>query len=194
MKRTTAIVHISTIIMLAAVLFVGNSVANKYSGVIDLYLSKSTTNYDTTEAANALAEGKELATEFVENGAVLLKNDNATLPLTKPNINVFGWGGCDNGFLYQGGGSSEGGYSADKISLYQSLRNANFKINENLASAYNSLSYRREGSPDSDQFSVYYRLYEPGQDFYTDSLMSEAKSFSDTALIVLSRRATEGDD
>jgi beta-glucosidase len=194
MKRTTAIVHISTIIMLATVLFVGNSVANKYSGVIDLYLSKSTTNYDTTEAENALAEGKDLATEFVENGAVLLKNDNNTLPLKQPNINIFGWSGCDNGFLYQGGGSSEGGYSADKVSLYQSFRNAGFKINEDLATSYNNLSYRREGSPDSDQFSVYYRLYEPGQDFYTDSLMTEAKSFSDTALIVLSRRATEGDD
>jgi beta-glucosidase len=194
MKRTTAIVHISTIIMLAAILFVGNSVANKYSGVIDLYLSKSTTNYDTAPAQNALAEGKELANEFVENGAVLLKNDSNTLPLTQPNLNIFGWSGSDNGFLYQGGGSSEGGYSADKVSLYQAFRNAGFHINEDLAASYNSLSYRREGSPDSDQFSVYYRLYEPGQDFYTDSLMSEAKSFSDTAVIVFSRRATEGDD
>jgi beta-glucosidase len=194
MKRTTAIVNFSTIIMLSAVLLVGNMVANKYSGVIDLYLSKSTVDYDTEEAVTALAEGKELANEFVENGEVLLKNDNSTLPLTAPNINIFGWGGCDNGFLYQGGGSSEGGYSDDKITLYQAFRNAGFNINEDLATTYNDLSYRREGSPDSDQFSVYYRLYEPSDSFYTDDLMSEAKSFSDTAVMVFSRRATEGDD
>lgn len=123
-----------------------------------------------------------------------LKNSNNCLPLSSPNISIFGWGGSDNGFLYQGGGSSQGGYDTDKVSLYQGFRNAGFNVNESLCSAYNSLSYRREGAPDSDQFSIYYRLYEPKENFYTDSLMNQAKSFSDTAVIVLSRRATEGDD
>lgn len=194
MKRTTAIVNFSTIVMLAAVLGIGNAVAFNYGGTIDLYLSKSETNYDTDEVKNAMSQGKDLAVEISENGSVLLKNDNSCLPLTSSNINIFGWGGSDNGFLYQGGGSSQGGYEVDKVSLYQGFRNAGFKVNEDLCSAYNNLSYRREGAPDSDQFSTYYRLYEPGENFYSESLMSEAKSFSDTAVIVLSRRATEGDD
>ena len=193
-KRTTAITNFSTIIMIAAVLGIGNGVAFTYGGTIDLYLSKSETNYDTEEVENAMSLGKDLAIEISQNGSVLLKNENDCLPLTKPAINIFGWGSSDNGFLYQGGGSSEGGYSADKVSLYSAFRNAGFSINEGLATAYNSLSYRREGAPDQDQFSTYYRLYEPGESFYTESLMNSAKSFSDTAVIVLSRRATEGDD
>jgi len=194
MKRTTAIINFSTIVMLGAVLAVANGVAFSNAGLITTYLGGNSVSYDTKEAENARTTGKALAVELVENGAVLLKNTNSCLPLTNPKINIFGWGGSDNGFLYQGGGSSEGGYSADKVSLYQAFRNANFQINENLASAYNALSYRREGAPDADQWSTYYRLYEPGNDFYTSARMEEAKAFSDTAVVVFTRRATEGDD
>ena len=194
MKRTTAIINITTIVMLAAVVGIGNGLAFHYGGVIDLYLSKNEVNLDSTKVETALAQGKDLAIEIAQNGSVLLKNENNCLPLTAPKVNVFGWGGCDNGFLYQGGGSSEGGFSGDKVSFYQSLRNAGFSVNESLCSAYNNLSYRREGAPDQDQWSTYYRLYEPGESFYTDSLMTEAENFSDTAIMVFSRRATEGDD
>ncbi len=149
MKRTTAVINFSTIAMLAAVLGIGNAVAFNYGGTIDLYLSKSETNYDTDEVKNAMSQGKDLAVEISENGSVLLKNSNNCLPLSSPNINIFGWGGSDNGFLYQGGGSSQGGYDTDKVSLYQGFRNAGFNVNESLCSAYNSLSYRREGASDS---------------------------------------------
>lgn len=195
MKRTTAVICLSSIVFLASVLAVGNSIAFANGGVIDKYFSKSQ-SFDGEQVEEALTLGKELAMEICENGDVLLKNQNNTLPLEVDNtsINIFGWGGCDNGFMYQGGGSSEGGYSADKISLYDAFRDAGFSVNESLCDAYNSLSYRREGSPDRNQHSVYYRTYEPGADFYTTELMEEAVSFSDTAVIVLSRRATEGDD
>jgi len=194
MKRTTAVINLSAIAMLVAILGIGNSVASKYQGIIDNYFTKTTVNYDSTEVKESLTQGKSLAMSIVQEGAVLLKNQNSTLPLTQPKINVFGWGACDNGFLYQGGGSSEGGYSADKISFYEGLRESGFQLNENLCKAYNGLSYRREGAPDSNQFSTYYRTYEPGADFYTKDRMQEAKAFSDTAIMVFSRRATEGDD
>lgn len=198
MKRTSAIGVISTIVMLSSLVIVGNVVANQYGGVIDTYLSK--TNTTLTEAnKEAMSKGKNLAKEIQANGTVLLKNENNSLPLKqsengKIKVNIFGWGASEHGFLYQGGGSSEGGYSADKISLYQGFRNAGYEINEELASAYNNLPYRREGGPDRNQHSIYYRAYDPGQDFFTESLMNNAKEFSDTAIIVLSRRATEGDD
>lgn len=197
MKRTTAVISFSAMILLASIVAVGNTVAFANGGVIDLYLSNSSINYDSEEAQQALTLGKNLAQEICENGDVLLKN-NGTLPLTADDntfkVNIFGWGGSDNGFMYQGGGSSEGGYSGDKVSLYQAFRNYGFEINEDLANAYNSLSYRREGAPDSNQHSIYYRTYEPGEDFYTEDRMKDAVNFSDTAIIVISRRATEGDD
>lgn len=194
MKRTTAVINLSTIVMLSAILAVGNAVAFHYGGIIDLRFSKSEVNYDTDEVNQAMAEGKNLAMEIVQEGTVLLKNENNTLPLTQPKVNIFGWGASDNGFLYQGGGSSEGGYSGDKISFYQAFRDAGFQINEDLATAYNNLTYRYIGAPDQDQWSTYYRLYEADSSFYTKERMNQAKEFSDTAIVVLSRRATEGDD
>ena len=138
MKRTTAVISFSAMILLASIVAVGNTVAFANGGVIDLYLSNSSINYDSEEAQQALTLGKNLAQEICENGDVLLKN-NGTLPLTTEDntfkVNIFGWGGSDNGFMYQGGGSSEGGYSGDKVSLYQAFRNQGFEINEDLANA-----------------------------------------------------------
>lgn len=195
MKRTTTVISLSAMVLFASILAVGNSVAFSYGGILDTYFSKSQINYDSDAAQQALTQGKELAQEICQNGDVLLKNQDDVLPLSSDSlaVNIFGWGGSDNGFMYQGGGSSEGGYSADKISLYDAFRYNGFSINENLVNAYNSLSYRREGAPDQNQHSTYYRTYEPGEDFY-DRNLADAKNFSDTAIVVLSRRATEGDD
>lgn len=199
MKRTNAVGVISTAVMLSALLTVGNVVAASFGGMIDTYFSKNNVIMDE-QTTNALTKGKALAKEIQENGTVLLENKDNCLPLKKKEnqekikVNIFGWGGCDNGFLFQGGGSSEGGYSADKITLYNAFRNNGFEINEELATAYNNLSYRREGGPDQNQHSVYYRAYDPGENFYSDSLMDNAVNFSEYAIVVLSRRATEGDD
>lgn len=198
MKRTTTVISLSVMLFLSSALAVGNSIAFSYGGILDTYFSSSSVDYNSEEAQLALTQGKELAQEICQEGDVLLKNLNNALPLADDGsgtyrVNIFGWGGSDNGFMYQGGGSSEGGYSADKISLYQAFRLNDFEINENLARAYNSLSYRREGAPDQNQHSTYYRTYEPGEDFYDANLL-DAVNFSDTAIVVLSRRATEGDD
>ena len=196
MKRTTTVGTLSALVLLSSAIAIGNGVAFHFGGQIDLFFSDSQINYDSEEAQQALTEGKELAQEICQNGNVLLKNINDCLPLAQDahRVNIFGWGACDNGFMYQGGGSSEGGYSQDKISLYNAFRNNGFEINEDLAKKYNDLSYRREGAPDQNKHSIYYRTYEPGEDFYDSEMMNDAVNFSDTAIVTLSRRATEGDD
>lgn len=199
MRKTLAVSLISTAVMVSAVLGVANIVANQFGGIIDTFFSSQDTTLNPGGEV-ALAKGKELCKEIEGNGAVLLKNENHALPLTKAEgqeklkVNIFGWGATDAGFMYQGGGSSEGGYSADRITLYNAFRNNGFEINEELATAYERLPYRREGGPDQNQHSVYYRTYEPDQNFYTKERMDHAVEFSDKAIIVLSRRATEGDD
>ncbi|MBQ9265497.1 MAG: glycoside hydrolase family 3 C-terminal domain-containing protein [Bacilli bacterium] len=194
MKRTTAVINFSTIIMLASLLTVATKVAMDNALMIDSFLTKQTINVDEHEMEELRAQGKELAQKIVEDGSVLLKNQDNVLPLKSKRVNIFGWCASDNGFLYQGGGSSEGGYSADKISLYQAFRDVGYEINEQLASDYNRLGYRREGAPDQNQHSTYYRTYDAGEDFFTEARMSQARNFSDTAIMVFSRRATEGDD
>lgn len=198
MKRTSTVICFSAMVLISSVLAVGNAIAFENGGTIDKFFSKGQ-DFNGENVEEALTQGKDLAQEIAQNGDVLLKNENNTLPLTSDGdenipVNIFGWGASDNGFLYQGGGSSEGGYSADKISFYDAFRNDGFDINESLVSAYNGLSYRREGGPDRNQHSIYYRTYEPDQSFYSSDLMTEAANFSQTAIMVFSRRATEGDD
>ena len=175
MKRTTAVINFSTIIMLASVLTVATKVAMDNALMIDSFLTKQSINVDEHEMEELRAQGKELAQKIVEDGSVLLKNQDNVLPLKSKRVNIFGWCACDNGFLYQGGGSSEGGYSADKISLYQAFRDVGYEINEQLAADYNRLGYRREGAPDQNQHSVYYRTYDAGEDFFTEARMTYLK-------------------
>ncbi len=197
MKRTTTIVSLSALCLVSSILAVGNAVAFKFEGQIDTYFSKNSYSYDKDKVEENLTLGKELAEEICQNGNVLLKNNN-TLPLDPVDnsfkANIFGWGASDKGFLYQGGGSSEGGYADNKVSLLSAFRNNGFELNETLVNKYASLSYGREGAPDQNQHSTYYRTYDPSESFYSSELMQEAKDFSDVAIIVLSRRATEGDD
>ena len=98
MKRTTAIINFSTIIMLSSVLVVGNVVANKYGGIIDKYLSNESININAEDVTKSHNLGKALAQEIVEEGSVLLKNQDNVLPLASKKLNIFGWGACDNGF------------------------------------------------------------------------------------------------
>ncbi len=122
-----------------------------------------------------------------------MKNSDNALPLStaETKVNVFGWSGCDKGFIYQGGGSGEGSRTGS-VSFYQGLRNSGLTINEDLATTYNNLSLSRSGY--TEDVTQYYRLYEPDESFYTDSLLTEAKSFSDVAIVVLGRRGAEGTD
>ena len=113
MKRTTTVVSLSVMLFLASALAIGNSIAFSYGGILDSFFSSGNNNSNTDKVDEALTEGKDLAQEITEQGDVLLKN-NGTLPLDSSQdlrVNIFGWGGSDNGFLYQGGGSSEGGWT-----------------------------------------------------------------------------------
>ena len=195
MKRTTAIINFSTILMISSLLAVGNSIAFSYGGIIDVYMNKQQVNLDDNEVIAALTSGKALAREVCEDGTVLLKNDGV-LPLKtgEYKVNIFGWGASDNGFLYQGGGSSAGGYSGDKISFYEGFRSSGFEINEELAQAYNDLSFRREPTAQQNEHNKYYANIDPSESFYTESRMKQAREFSDIAIMVFSRRGSEGVD
>ena len=61
MKRTTAVINFSAIVMLSALLGVGNSVAFHFGGTIDSFLSKKQIDFDDENVQNVLNSGKELA-------------------------------------------------------------------------------------------------------------------------------------
>lgn len=192
MKTKYAIIHYSLIVLLLVLCIAGNIVCAQFSGLITQRLCGFGIDFDSDQAVAAKREGQAMAVEVERQGIVMLKNNDEVLPLANNKVNVFGWSGCDAGFIYGGGGSSVGS-EEDRVSLMAGLRKAGVECNEQLEQAYDDLGYKRE----SDTWApndLYCRLYEPGADFYDDSLMTRAKEYSDTALIVIGRRGGEGRD
>lgn len=174
--------------MLIALFVVLNGFAVRYNKHVTSYLCGFGVDYSSSEYQQKKLEAEELAQEIAGEGIVMLKNDNNTLPLSNPALNVFGWGGCDNGFIYMGFGSGTAS-TYGQVPLYEGLRSAGFELNEDLCDLYNGVSFRRDTGWDSSSW----KLYEP-LDILTDEVMTNAAEFSDTAMIVFSRFGMEGHD
>jgi len=131
---------------------------------------------------------KNVIKEVGEEGLVLVKNDGI-LPLTgTEKLNVFGWGSTNPIFGGTGSGSSDG---STAVGILGSLEDAGFETNKTLTQMYTD--YRAD-RPTVAMQSQDWTLPEPTVESYTDDLMSEAKDFSDTAVIVISRSGGEGAD
>ena len=140
----------------------------------------------------SLQESREIIRETGEEGMALVKN-NGILPLTEnSNINVFGWASTNP--IYGGTGSGSADNSGN-VDILTSLTDAGFNINQSLVDMYTEYSPTRNLG--GNVVSVTYTdwsLPEPTVDHYTDEIMTEAKDFSDTSVIVISRSGGEGQD
>ena len=137
----------------------------------------------TVASANKLAE--EVQTEAV----TLLKNDNSNLPLTNKKVNVFGWSSSNP--VYGGSGSGSISDQYKKVSLLEGMKQAGFKTNDELTKLYTD--YRKD-RPVSQIWSTDWTLPEVPAKQYSDKLVSDAKDFSDEAVVVLTRVGGEGAD
>lgn len=149
-------------------------------------------NGKASVSEESIAASRDIIKETGEEGMVLVKNDG-TLPLKEnSNINVFGWASTNP--IYGGTGSGSAS-SAGNVDVLMSLEDAGFNVNQNIIDMYKA--YRADRNIGGNVVSVFYTdwsLPEPTVDYYTDKLMNEAKEFSDTAIIVISRSGGEGQD
>ena len=83
--------------------------------------------------------------------------------------------------------------SSDAVGIIESLENAGFKTNKELTKLYTDYRETRN-TPGVGVSGTDWTLPEPTVDTYTNEIMNQAKEFSDTALIVLSRSGGEGSD
>lgn len=142
-----------------------------------------------TISNKTLKQGDAVAQNISEEGTVLLKNTDNYLPLKNQNkINVFGWASTNPVY---GGTGSGGAASSNSIDIYQSLKGAGFKTNNQLRNLYSKYQEKR---PDISMMAQDWTLPEPSIDKYSNKLINESKSFSDTALVVISRPGGEGAD
>ena len=136
------------------------------------------------------AQVEDLGNDISDEGMVLLKNQGGALPLAKGTaINVWGWGSTNP--IY--GGTGSGSLSKDNptTTLLDGLHNAGFTTNDELTSLYTS--YRAE-RPEVGMFKADWSLPEPTQDKYSESVLSNAAAFGDTAVVTIARSGGEGFD
>lgn len=199
-KNLTYPIVVSVIcLILAIALIIGNVLCYQNANIITAYLSGYGFDEDGEETLAARESGNALARQVEAEGAVLMKNDNNTLPLKTKKVNVFGWSGSDAGFMPQGTGSGTGSRN-DLVTFLGGLKEAGIEYNETLAKAYSDLGWQRVSGGSyvieahGQQYKNFYGVAEVPESFYTSELISNAKSYSDTAIIVLGRMMGEGND
>ena len=149
--------------------------------LLSLVSGNGSLSQETSDASLALAE------QISDEGIVLLQNNQNLLPLTgSDNINVFGWASTNPVYGGTGSGSLNDAYHT--VSLLEGLSNAGFKTNTELSDFYTQ--YRAD-RPAVGMWAQEWTLPEPPANSYSADLMNNAKSFSDTALIVFSRPGGE---
>lgn len=136
-----------------------------------------------------VASATQLCENIADEGIVLLDNDG-TLPMAKNSkLNVFGWASTNPCYGGTGSGALSDAYPT--VTLLEGLKNAGFELNTELSDFYTS--YRAD-RPVVGMFSPDWTLPEPEAAQYTDELMNNAKAFSDTAMVVITRVGGEGAD
>lgn len=157
-----------------------------YNNLAPILNGKASVSEESVRASEAIVR------ETGEEGMALVKNDG-TLPLAEnSNLNVFGWASTNPIYGGTGSGSAD---NTGNIDILTSLTDAGFRLNQDIIDMYKDYSPTRNLG--GNVVSVTYTdwsLPEPTADYYTDELMREAKEFSDTAMIVISRSGGEGQD
>ena len=158
-----------------------------------------TSVYPTQKATNkaeAFANAQEVNLKLAEEGFVLLKNENAALPMNKgTRISVF----SKNSVNLSYGGSGSGGFdTSNNKNLYESLNDAGFVTNPTLKRFYESSQsgpVRTANSSDLDNGdNQKIATAETPQSKYTDAVKNSYADYSDAALVVITRIGGEGFD
>lgn len=190
-KRTGKKVAFAAMCILSAAVAVGNVVCFGFLGVDFISAALSGTGVKFGDEAS-LKVGAELVKKISEEGTVLLKNENNTLPLDIENnnkVNVFGYTALDNAWVFTGVGSGSSKPDPEKrVGILKGLENAGFIYNQSIIEAY------AEAIPSSDPYMSMNqngKIMQPESSFYTSEMIEQAKSFSDTAIVVLSRCSGE---
>ena len=169
--------------LLAVVVIVNLICFIPMSSMISLAMGNGTITDETSDESTALVQ------EIAEEGIVLLKNDG-TLPLAADsNLHVFGWASTNPCYGGTGSGALSDAYPT--VSLLQGLEDAGFNLNTELSDFYTA--YRAD-RPEVGMWAQDWTLPEPTADSYTDEMMANAKEFSDTAMVVITRVGGEGAD
>ncbi len=184
-----------SVILLVAVL-IGTYVLSTMATIIDSFIGAPSGHYTHAEIADTKVKAEALSADVEAEGTVLVQNNDNTLPLSADTkkVNVFGWAST----AWLGGGSGSGGVSTVNTDLLAALTAYGVEYNTELTDMYKDFQdgreYTRTLSAWPEQSG---RLYEPdinNRTYYTQSMLDNAKNYSDTAIVVIGRLAGESND
>ena len=201
-KRVKYVLNFAGMLVVIASAVIGNVLCSIFESQINSFFCPPISNNSNNEVSTA--SGEELAKNIVLDGAVLAKN-NGALPLNKSSdnkVNIFGWGVTD--WVMSGGGSGtispkENDWN-NTVDLLRAFDNYEYGItyNQDLIDAYSSyhdpvknVGFGQSGGRGNPNF------FEPkitDKSVYTDKLLEDAKVFSSTAIVVISRTGHESGD
>lgn len=197
MKKLKIILS-SVSVLLTAIFVAGNIVLSTYAPLIHEFFAANfgggeITNTDGEHGETALVKGDELVRKIGDESFVLMKN-NGTLPIKEEDfqkVNLFGWNSTDAGFLLTGGGA--GGTTVKeekKMTLIGAFKEANIEVNQEIINMYEKYSTYDADANDGSAESI---LVNPpvNSTYYSEQLMNNAISFSNNAIITLSRFGKE---
>ena len=154
-----------------------------------------------TDKASSLAAANALNERISEEGTILLKNEDNTLPIdtssSAPKISVFGKNSVD---LVYGSQGSAGGNTTTAVSLYDSLEEAGFDCNPVLQAFYEDDGVSGTGRPSTPSMlsgsvvTGFATGETPVSSYETGEVMASLQEYNDAAIVVISRVSGENYD
>lgn len=171
-------------ILLALTIVINLICTGPMSTMLDLVSGSGTINEETS------AKATQLVNEITAEGVVLAKDEDNVLPVASGSkLNVFGWSSTNP--CYGGTGSGALNTAYPVTDLLTGLHDAGIETNEELSKFYTDYKADR---PSVGMVAQDWTLPEPNVSLYTDEMMENAKAFSDTAMVVITRVGGEGAD
>ena len=154
------------------------------STMLDLVSVSGTISEETS------AEATRLVNKITQEGVVLAQNDDNILPVASGSkLNVFGWSSTNPCYGGTGSGALNDAYPV--TDLLTGLHDAGIETNDELSKFYTDYYATR---PTVGMSKQDWTLPEPNVNLYTNEMMENAKNFSDTAMVVITRVGGEGAD
>lgn len=171
-------------ILLALTIVINLICTGPMSTMLDLVSGSGTISEETS------AKATQLVNEITAEGVVLAKDEDNVLPVASGSkLNVFGWSSTNP--CYGGTGSGALNTAYPVTDLLTGLHDAGIETNEELSKFYTDYKADR---PSVGMVEQDWTLPEPNVSMYTDEMMENAKAFSDTAMVVITRVGGEGAD
>lgn len=205
-KKSVPILIVVAVLVIA--LIVGNFAAMRYAPIITTYLGhKSYTVKDTgsgnedteyfkpvfSSEVERLTGDSSAATIAAAEGFVLLRNENAALPLAEsPRVTLFGVNSRD--ILYGGGGS--GAVDTSTVpTLKSALENSGFVVNPTMWDFYTTGPAKDIHMDVADMAGTgRYVIHEAHPNLFTSAQTGTFADYGDAAIVTIARSGSESAD